>query len=88
MAIKEVRLSNGYSVFVGDTAITFNLRHGQLTLPVVTFCVMDFKQAKNWLSAVGIEITRDDFRSIYFDGGLSLANLLNHGLIKGDTNGK
>lgn len=87
MDIKEIRLSNGYSVFIGDTAITFNMRHGQLTLPVVAFCTMDFEQTKNWLSAVGIEIDRDDFRSIYFDGGLSLANLLNHGLIKGDING-
>ncbi|ABY52928.1 polymerase [Escherichia phage phiEco32] len=87
MAIKEVRLSNGFSCFVGDTAITFNMRHGQLTLPVVAFCTMDFEQAKNWLSAVGIEIDRDDFRSVYFDGGLSLANLLNHGLIKDDING-
>lgn len=88
MAAIEVKLSNGYSVFVGTTAIMFNMRHGQLTLPVVNFCTMDFKQAKDWLSAVGIEINRDDFRSIYFDGGLSLANLLNHGLIGDDTNGK
>lgn len=88
MAVKEIRLSNGYSVFIGDTAIMFNMRHGQLTLPVVAFCTMGFEQTKNWLSAVGIEINRDDFRSIYFDGGLSLANLLNHGLVKGDTDGK
>lgn len=88
MAIKEIKLSNGFSCFIGDTAIMFNMRHGQLTLPVVTFCAMDFKQARNWLSVAGIEIDRDDFRSIYFDGGLSLANLLNHGLVKDGINGK
>lgn len=88
MTTTEVKLSNGYSVFIGITAIMFNMRHGQLTLPVVTFCTMDFKQAKDWLSAAGIEINRDDFRSIYFDGGLSLANLLNHGLVGDGTNGK
>lgn len=83
MAIKEVRLSNGFSCFVGGQSIEFNMRDGQLTVPVVTFCKMDFKQAKIWLSAVGIEINRDDFKSIYIDGDLSLANLLSEGLIHG-----
>ena len=87
MAIKEVKLSNGFSCFVGGQSIEFNMRYGQLTLPVVAFCTMDFKQAKDWLSAVGIEINRDDFKSIYIDGDLSLANLLSEGLIKDDING-
>ena len=76
------------SCFVGEQSIMFNMRDGQLTVPTITFCKMDFQSAKNWLSIAGIEINRDDFRSVYFDGGLSLANLLNHGLIKGDTDGK
>ena len=88
MTIKEVRLSNGFSCFVGDQSIMFNTLDGQLTVPIITFCKMDFQPARNWLAFAGLEITRDDFRSIYFDGGLSLANLLNHGLIEGDINGK
>ena len=84
----EVKLSNGYSVYVGHISIMFFTRDGRLVLPVVTFCKMEFKQAKDLLSAAGVEITRDDFRSIYFDGGLSLSNLLNHGLIGDDTNGE
>lgn len=87
MAIKEIKLSNGFSCFIGDTAILFNTLDGQLTVPVITFCKMDFQSAKNWLKFAGLEITRDDFRSVYFDGGLSLANLLNHGLIKDGING-
>ena len=87
MAIKEVKFANGFSCFVGRSEIMFNTLDGQLTVPIITFCKMDFKQAKNWLMFADLEITRDDFRSIYFDGGLSLANLLNHGLIEGDANG-
>lgn len=85
--IVEVKLSNGYSVFVGIASIVFCARDGQLTMPTITFCKMDFASVKNWLKFANIDITRDDFRSIYFDGGLSLANLFNHGLIEGDTNG-
>lgn len=80
MTNKVIKLSSGVSCFVCDTFIAFGLKEGDVIIPTVVFCVMDFKKAKNWLSAVEIEITRDDFRSIYFDGGLSLANLLNHGL--------
>ena len=85
MTIKEIKLSSGFSCCVCDTFIAFSLRDGDVIIPTITFCVMDFKKAKNWLSAVGIDINRDDFRSIYFDGGLSLANLLNHGLIEGNN---
>ena len=88
MAIKEVKLSNGFSCFVWDDSfITFNMRDGQIIVPVVAFCSMSFNEAKKWLQLVRIDINRDDFRSIYFDGGLSLAHLLNHGLVGGDTNG-
>lgn len=87
MAIKEVKLSNGFSCFVGEQSIMFNTLDGQITLPVITFCRMEYQPLKDWLDFADFEITRDDFRSIYFDGGLSLANLLNHGLIKGDING-
>ena len=87
MAIKEVKLSNGFSCFVGEQSIMFNTLDGQITLPVITFCRMEYQPLKDWLAFADFEITRDDFRSIYFDGGLSLANLLNHGLIKGDANG-
>lgn len=87
MTIKKVRLSNGFSCFIGEQSIMFNMRDGRLTVPTITFCKMDFQSAKNWLSIAGIEIDRDDFRSIYFDGGLSLANLLNHGLNGDDNNG-
>lgn len=88
MAIKEVKLSNGFSCFVGEQSIVFNTLDGQITLPVITFCRMEYQPLKDWLAFADFEITRDDFRSIYFDGGLSLANLLNHGLIEGDINGK
>lgn len=88
MAIKEVRLSNGFSCFVGEQSIMFNTLDGQIILPVITFCRMEYQPLKDWLAFADFEITREDFRSIYFDGGLSLANLLNHGLIKGDTNGE
>ena len=87
MAIKEVKLSNGFSCFVGEQSIMFNTLDGQITLPVITFCRMEYQPLRDWLAFADFEITRDDFRSIYFDGGLSLANLLNHGLIKGDANG-
>lgn len=87
MAIKEVKLSNGFSCFVGEQSIMFNTLDGQITLPVITFCRMEYQPLKDWLAFADFEITRDDFRSIYFDGGLSLANLLNHGLIGGDANG-
>lgn len=87
MAIKEVKLSNGFSCFVGEQSIMFNTLDGQITLPVITFCRMEYQPLKDWLAFADFEITRDDFRSIYFDGGLSLANLLNHGLIEGDANG-
>ena len=88
MAIKEVKLSNGFSCFVGEQSIMFNTLDGQITLPVITFCRMEYQPLKDWLAFADFEITRDDFRSIYIDGDLSLANLLNHGLIGDDTNGK
>lgn len=88
MAIKEVKLSNGFSCFVGEQSIMFNTLDGQITLPVITFCRMEYQPLKDWLAFADFEITRDDFRSIYFDGGLSLANLLNHGLVKDGINGK
>lgn len=88
MTIKEVKLSNGFSCFIGDQSIMFNTLDGQITFPIVTFCRMEYQPLKDWLAFADFEITRDDFRSIYFDGGLSLANLLNHGLIEGDINGK
>ena len=88
MAIKEIKLSNGFSCFVGRSEIMFNTLDGQLTVPIITFCKMDYQPARNWLAFAGLEITRDDFRSIYVDGDLSLANLLNHGLIEGDINGE
>lgn len=81
MAIKEVELSNGFSCFVGDTAIMFNTLDGQLIVPIITFCKMDFQSAKNWLKFAGLEITRADFRDIYIKGDLSLANLLSERLI-------
>ena len=76
MAIKEVRLSNGFSCFVSGQSITFNMRDGQLIVPVVAFCSMSFNEAKKWLQLVRIDINRDDFRSIYVDGDLSLSGLL------------
>ena len=87
MAIKEVKLSSGFSCCVCDTFIAFSLREGDVIIPTVSFCSMSFNEAKKWLQLVRIDINRDDFRSIYFDGGLSLANLLNHGLNGDDTNG-
>lgn len=81
MAIKEVELSNDFSCFVGDTAIMFNTLDGQLIVPIITFCKMDFQSAKNWLKFAGLEITRADFRDIYIKGDLSLANLLSERLI-------
>ena len=88
MAIKEVRLSNGFSCFVGGQSIEFNMRDGQIIVPVVAFCSMSFSEAKKWLQLVRIDINRDDFKSIYIDGDLSLVNLLSEGLIKDGTNGK
>ncbi|WYA78424.1 DNA polymerase B region [Escherichia phage EC.W2-6] len=87
MAIKEIKLSNGFSCFVGGSSILFNTLDGQITLPVITFCRMEYQPLKDWLAFADFEITREDFKSIYIDGDLSLANLLNHGLIKGDING-
>lgn len=87
MAIKEVKLSSGFSCFVCDTFIAFGLRDGDVIIPTVAFCSMSFNEAKKWLQLVRIDINRDDFRSIYFDGGLSLAHLLNHGLNGDDNNG-
>ena len=82
MAIKEVKLSSGFSCFIGDTVILFNMRDGQVTVPTVAFCSMSFSEAKRWLQLVRIDINRDDFRSIYIDGGLSLAGLLDCDLPK------
>ena len=76
MAIKEIGLSNGFSCFVGGQSITFNMRDGQLTVPTVAFCSMSFNEAKKWLQLVRIDINRDDFKSIYIDGDLSLSGLL------------
>lgn len=76
MAIKEVKLSNGFSCFVGGQSIEFNMRDGQIIVPVVAFCSMSFNEAKKWLQLVRIDINRDDFRSIYIDGDLSLSGLL------------
>lgn len=83
MTIKEIKLSNGFSCFVGRSVIMFNTLDGQLTVPIITFCKMDFQSAKNWFMFAGLKITRADFRSIYIDGDLSLANLLSEGLIHG-----
>ena len=88
MAIKEVKLSNGFSCFVGRSEIMFNTLDGQIILPVITFCRMEYQPLKDWLAFADFEITREDFKSIYIDGDLSLINLLNHGLIGGDINGK
>ena len=87
MAIKEVKFANGFSCFVGRSEIMFNTLDGQIILPVITFCRMEYQPLKDWLAFADFEITREDFKSIYIDGGLSLANLLNHGLIDGDANG-
>ncbi|QEG08228.1 polymerase [Escherichia phage Paul] len=81
MAIKEVKLSNGFSCFVGEQSIMFNTLDGQITLPVITFCRMEYQPLKDWLAFADFEITREDFKSIYIDGDLSLVNLLNEGLI-------
>lgn len=82
MAIKEVKLSSGFSCFVCDTFIAFGLRTGDVIIPTVAFCSMSFNEAKKWLQLVRIDINRDDFRSIYVDGGLSLAGLLDCDLPK------
>ena len=76
MTIKEVKLSSGVSCFVCDTFIAFSLREGEVIIPTVTFCSMSFNEAKKWLQLVRIDINRDDFRSIYVDGDLSLSGLL------------
>ena len=82
MAIKEVKLSNGFSCFVGGQSITFDMRDGQVILPTVAFCSMSFNEAKRWLQLVYIDINRDDFISIYIDGDLSLSSLLDIDLPK------
>lgn len=87
MAIREVKLSNGFSCFVGGQSIEFNMRDGQIIVPVVTFCSMSFSEAKKWLQLVRIDINRDDFRSIYIDGDLSLSGLLEIDLPKWWKNG-
>lgn len=87
MAIKEVKLSNGFSCFVGGSSILFNTLDGQIILPVITFCRMEYQPLKDWLAFADFEINRDDFKSIYIDGDLSLVNLLSEGLIKDDING-
>ena len=87
MAIKEVKLSNGFSCFVGGSSILFNTLDGQIILPVITFCRMEYQPLKDWLAFADFEITREDFKSIYIDGDLSLVNLLSEGLIKDDING-
>lgn len=76
MTIKEVKLSSGVSCFVCDTFIAFSLREGDVIIPTVAFCSMSFNEAKRWLQLVRIDINRDDFRSIYIDGDLSLSGLL------------
>lgn len=82
MTIKKVKLSSGFSCFVCDTFIAFGLRTGDVIIPTVAFCSMSFKEAKRWLQLVGIDINRDDFRSIYIDGDLSLSGLLDCDLPK------
>ena len=82
MAIKEVKLSSGFSCCVCDTFIAFSLRTGDVTIPTVAFCSMSFNEAKKWLQLVRIDINRDDFRSIYIDGDLSLSGLLEINLPK------
>lgn len=82
MAIKEVKLSSGFSCFVCDTFIAFGLRTGDVIIPTVAFCSMSFSEAKKWLQLVRIDINRDDFRSIYVDGDLSLSGLLEIDLSK------
>ena len=83
MAIKEIKLANGFSCFVGRSEIMFNTLDGQITLPIITFCRMEFQPLKDWLAFANFEITREDFKSIYIDGDLTLANLLSEGLIHG-----
>lgn len=82
MAIKEVKLSSGFSCCVCDTFIAFSLKEGDVILPTVAFCSMSFNEAKKWLQLVRIDINRDDFRLIYTDGDLSLAGLLDCDLPK------
>lgn len=76
MTIKEIKLSSGFSCCVCDTFIAFSLREGDVIIPTVAFCSMSFSEAKKWLQLVRIDINRDDFRSIYIDGDLSLSGLL------------
>lgn len=76
MTIKEIKLSSGFSCCVCDTFIAFSLREGDVIIPTVAFCSMSFNEAKKWLQLVRIDINRDDFRSIYIDGDLSLSGLL------------
>ncbi len=82
MSNKVIKLSSGVSCFVCDTFIAFGLREGDVILPTVAFCSMSFSEAKRWLQLVRIDINRDDFRSIYVDGNLSLAGLLDCDLPK------
>lgn len=82
MAIKEIKLSSGFSCFVCNTFIAFSLKEGDVIIPTVSFCSMSFSEAKRWLQLVRIDINRDDFRSIYIDGDLSLAGLLDCDLPK------
>lgn len=82
MSIKVIKLSNGFSCCVCDTFIAFSLRTGDVIIPTVAFCSMSFNEAKRWLQLVRIDINRDDFRSIYVDGDLSLAGLLDCDLPK------
>lgn len=82
MSNEAIKLSSGVSCFVCDTFISFGLKEGCVILPTVAFCSMSFNEAKRWLQLVRIDINRDDFRSIYVDGDLSLAGLLNCDLPK------
>lgn len=82
MAIKEVKLSSGFSCCVCDTFIAFGLKEGDVIIPTIAFCSMSFNEAKKWLQLVRIDINRDDFRLIYTDGDLSLAGLLDCDLPK------
>ena len=82
MTIEVIKLSSGVSCFVCDTFISFGLKEGSVILPTVAFCSMSFSEAKRWLQLVRIDINRDDFRSIYIDGDLSLSGLLDSDLPK------
>lgn len=82
MSSKVIKLSSGVSCFVCDTFIAFSLKEGDVIIPTIAFCSMSFNEAKRWLQLVRIDINRDDFRSIYVDGDLSLAGLLDCDLPK------